>query len=594
MNQPLRQPEPPRFDCRVQVIDKWLENLPRASVGKTAELLYQALQSIHQQSLKPADRFGTLEKLRGTTDYVTVNMCKHFGGLAYPLPAKIMMIASACQSMNDYMAKGYTQVFHELQKQNFLFVDRKMLVTTVHRAITYLQRSLLITYQIYAAYHHHYWEQLHELYHYAEIHNVHHQSIGDPYLTNRKKSTIEDEYLRAVLLFMAEPYHLRPGEIDLVNQYIENWYELTRIETVRSKQDLEKPGLLVIEMNHDQPPQYTGNFVVSSEPEYCRIVNTEKLLEQVDKELHKLIEEQQGHHRPIINKSINVGLLQRVLESWSHSKRRRYPRQQMFSKVNVTVGLHNTHMQLMYEQYINDTAQYKSTQTGFKKPKYETIEIKGVNSEQTDVWSRVYAWAANNTNNLPDPIPNEQENILEYRVKQDNWTLLNESANGFALMSVEKHANKIQVGEIVSIQRPNEKNREVGIVRWLKAYSNTGVEVGCMYIAPSAIPVGIMTEDNHSSDIVVNRGLLLPLMPVLNRPESLITFSRHYKVNDIISVNQPGKENFSIKLTKHVADNDTISQFFFVRLEHQLPIDNLGESSAEIDLSRYKDVWRNI
>lgn len=594
MNQPQRDPQPAPFDCRLQAIDKWIENLPRASVGKTAELIYQALQSIQMQSLKAVDRFAALEKLRETVSYITGNMSKHFHALAYPLPDKVMLIASACQSMNDYMAKGYSTVFHELQKQNPLFVDRRMLLTTMHRAITHLHQSLLTAYEIYAADHHDYWEQLYELYHYAEIHKLAHSNITDPCLTIRKKSTIKDEFLRAVLLYMAEPYHLRPGEITLANQQFEHWYELAAIEPVQEKSELEQAGLLVIELDRDHPPQFTGNSIILSDVGHCRIVNCEKLLAQLNMELDKLVEEQQGHHRPVIKKSISTGLLQRLIEAWSHSRHRRFPRQQVMAKVNVTIGLHNTHMQLMYEQYINGSARDKTMHAGFKKPKYESIEIKGINSAHMDVWANVYAWAANNTNNSPKPIPDKQDDILEYRVRQDNWTLLNNSAKGFALMSTDKHANKIQVGEIVSIQRPGAKTREIGIVRWLKAYSNTSVELGCMFLAPSAIPVGMMTEDKHSSDKVVNRGLLLPLMPVINHPESIITFSRHYRTNDIISLTQPGQANFSIKLTRRIADNDTISQFLFTRIAHQLPENKPDESSAEIDLRRYTDVWQNL
>lgn len=586
-------PMPQPFDCRPQAIEKWLENLPRASVGRTAEMLYKALQDIYLQELKPAERFRTLEALRETVHYVTDNMRKHFHGLAYPLPKKIMLIASAVQSIYDYMAKGYRQVFHDLQKQNFLFVDKKILATTVYRSITYLHRSLMVTYEIYAAYHHDYWEQLHELYHYAHIHKIAKQNIADRFLSQQPKSSIEQEYLRALLLFMAEPYHLRPGEITLTNDYIEHWYGLTDIQVVHNRQELDEHGLLVVELDRDQAPQFTGNAPITSAPEHCRIIHTRRLLDELNKELAKRIEAQRGHHRPVIKKTISIGLLQRLIESWGHTRRRRYPRQQIFDKVNVTIGLHNTHMQLTYEQFITDSSLAKQ-HNGFKKPKYESIDIKGVTNEQTDVWSTVYAWAANNQTDLPKAIPTEQDDILAYRVKQDNWTLLNESANGFALMSVEKQANKIQVGEIISMQRANSKVREIGVVRWLKAYGNTGVEMGGMLLAPSAIPIGMLVDDGTHGDKVVNRGLLLPLMTALNRPESIMTFSRHYKTNTIIQINQPGQANYSVRLTKCLADNESISQFLFVRLEHQLPEHHPDESSAEIDLSRYKDVWQNI
>lgn len=585
------------FDCRPQAVEKWLENLPRASVGKTAELLYKALQDIHRQdNIKAVDRFRTLEALGDTVHYVILNMRKHFSGLEYPLPSKIMMIASACQSIFDYMAKGYTQAFHDLQKQSLLFVDKKTLTASVYRAITYLHRSLLITYEIYAAYHRNYWQQLHDLYHYAEIHKITTQTVADRYLSIRQKSTIKDEYLRTLLLFRAEPYHLRPGEIIQINEHIEHWYDWTAILNMETEHSPAGKKLLVVDLHGDHPPQYIVKTALNRTQAMCRVIDTTTLLTNLSKQLTQRIADQRSHPgRPATEKTMSIGLLQRLIESWGHTRRRRYPRQQIFEKVNVTIGLHSTHMQLIYEIHVADSSATKNTYSGFKKPKYESIDIKGVGNESVDIWSTVYAWAADNKSNQESTaISDEQDDILTYRVKQDNWTLLNESANGFSLMSVEKQTNKIQVGELLSLQRPGSSVREIGIVRWMKAYSNTGVEMGGMFLAPSAIPVGLISEDRRRGDKIVNRGLLLPLMTTLNQPESIITFSRHFKTNDIIRINQPGQTDFNIKLTKLIADNDTISQFLFVRLEHQLPELNPDESSAEIDLSRYKDVWRNI
>ena len=588
-----------KFDTRPQAVENWLKSLPRGSVGKTGELIFSALQDIATQNLKANDRFRVLEALRNSVHYATSNLNKHVQGIAYPLPDKVIRIASACQTMNDYMANGYINIFHELQKQNSLFVDKRMLTTAIHRAMNYIEHSLLITYQVYSAFHHDYWEKLHELYQYAELHKLTLTPVHEPLMQSKHKSNIIEEYLRTLLLYLAEPYHLRPGEINQVHHQLENWSSLCHLQTFRSTTTNINTHFPIVELDSDRPPKLTKQDAVNSSLEHCRILDTSNLTETLKKQRKQLIKNQSALIKKLDPNTPSISLIRRLIESWQHSRQRRFPRQTLNAKVNVTIGLHHAHMQLMYEQHLKKTEQTKGAYSGFHQKAFESIEIKGIEDEHSDVWSTVYTWAnsicpQSAQQTATSQTSNTPKSIVDYRVKQDNWTLINESAEGLGLICTETPETKVQVGEVISVQRKSSSERSIGLVRWMKARQTNGIELGVMLLAPTAKPVGLILDDPAKGDYVVDRGLLLPLMQALNRPESLLTFSRQYKPGDVVRINRPEKENVWIKLVKLIADNGSISQYLFTRIENPLSNSIQQEDSSQQNHDPFTDIWRTI
>jgi hypothetical protein len=561
-------------------------------------VIFHALQDLAGQELKAADRFRVLEALRNSAHYATSNLNKHVQGLAYPLPDKVMRIASACQAIHDYMANGYITIFHELQKQNSLLIDNRMLTTTIHRAIVYIEQSLLLSYEIYSAFHHDEWEKLHDLYQYAELHKLTKNKVYEPLMHSKRNSSIHEEYLRTLLLYLAEPYHLRPGEINQVHHHLEDWSGLCDLKKISSTTELSTLHMPVIQLNSDQPPkQGRRDFINNIDSEHYRILDTTKLINSLKKDRKQLIKSQSTITTRLNKKIISISLIRRLIESWAHTRQRRFPRQTVNAKVNVTIGLHHAHMQLMYEQHLKKNQNNKRAYSGFHQPQFESIEIKSVEHEHSDVWSTVYAWANSidtqpAVNSVQFQSDNMPESIVDYRVQQDNWLLVNESAEGLGLVCTETPASRVQVGEVISIQRKNSSERSIGLVRWMKARGETGIELGVMLLAPNASPVGLIAEDPAKGDYVIDRGLLLPLMQILNRPESLLIFSRQYRAGDILAINRPGKDNSWIRLVKLIADNGSISQYLFTRIDHtDKPLQQDGESTNH---DQFSDIWLNI
>jgi len=585
--------ESSQIDLRPQKIGNWINDLPRGSIGKTSELIYKALLQINRQEMKAAERFRVLESLRESVHYVTENMSSHLNGTSYPLPEKIVQIANACHSIYNNMTQGYYRVFDEIKDQNILFVDKSMLNTSIHRSINYLLRSLLLIYKTFSAFHHDYWEQLHKLYRYAEDNRLTKNSVTDDLQANKQKTTIRDEYIHGLLLYLSEPYHLRPGEIEEVNKHLKQWHHLVALKKISEASELAaNKNLIIVELDQNNPPSTLGKSPLISDLQNCRILDTSKLLEQLNKQITDRIEQKKpANSKPEIG-LIRINLLRRLLESWGQTKKRRFPRNNLVEKVNITIGLHQTHKQLLYEKHIKHLNTNKDIYSGFyTKPEFEAIDVEDVNKKDSDVWSTVYAWTNTDVTNVDTASPS-QKKITDFRVKQENWTLLNESAAGFCVMSIEKQSNKIQVGEIISLQRKNSSQRIIGLVRWIKAYGDCGIQIGGMMMAPSAISVSVSLANTDKQDKVVDRCLLLPLMPMLNQPESILTFSRQYKHGDVLELTHPDKKTSSIELNKLIADNGIVSQFLFTQIEKTI----YGDDADDIDelADNFNDIWQSI
>ncbi|MGD9385504.1 MAG: hypothetical protein PVF28_03055, partial [Thioalkalispiraceae bacterium] len=432
------------------------------------------------------------------------------------------------------------------------------------------------------------------------LHKLSKHNVHDPQMQTRRKSTINEKYLQTLLLYLAEPYHLRPGEINQVHRQLENWSALCQLQKYRSISKLEQTRLPIVELNSDRPPRLNLKDASHDTVDHYRVLDTSSLIMSLKKMRKQLIKHQSTSATSINNETLSISLVRRLIESWEHSRQRRFPRQQMNAEVNVTIGLHHAHMQLMYEQHLKETEQSKSGYSGFyQQPAFEAIEIKGIEDEHSDVWSTVYSWANSLCPGSSQSTPATQaranpKSITEYRVKQDNWTLVNESAEGLGLLSNESPKMKVQVGEVISVQRKNSIERSIGLVRWMRTRESHGIELGVMLIAPTAKPVGLILDDPAKGDYVIDRGLLLPPMAMFNRPESLLTFSRQYRPGDNLRINRPGAGNVWIKLVKLIADNGSISQYLFTQFQHKEIDRHDSEHAGPEDYDQFNDIWQSV
>lgn len=588
-----------QFNFQAGPLTKWLGDLPRGSIGKTAELLYKALQEINQQEIKATERFRILETIREPIHYVTENMRTHFSTMTIPPSEKTALIIDACRAFYAGMAESYQLAIRDCDDSQGIFTENKIKLIALHRAHAYIGHALLTAYQVYATSHHQNWGKLHTLYTIAERAGMTDTPVTDE-VEEKRKSTITEEYLRILLLSMTSPYNLRQGEIGRIFHYLDGLCGLVTIGKLSDQTALPAAGMPVVNLATDYPPELAGPTTVIEDRVHYRLINTTRLLDKLKAELEELREpnKKSGKSTLASQYEISADLLRRLIESWGYLKKRKFQRRQVMAPIHVGIGLYNTHHLLLLELTPPSAVAGAAHNAGFDSVTKYQIDIVDVNKSSYDIWASVYPGMESQPDAAQQTITasaSPKEATYEHTDKQ--WTLLNQSAEGFGLMCLFNCGDKLQVGELVCIHNegvPAEKKWSVGIIKWLKSYGKNGIEIGGQMLAPIAIPVGI-TSMRDKKDAFPTRGLLLPELPNINRPGSIICSSKLYRVGDILLIKQLGNTEIKVQLTRLTGSNNIINQFLFTLVgQNNGPAHDVEEPSIEIDIRKFKDVWNSI
>ena len=112
------------------------------------------------------------------------------------------------------------------------------------------------------------------------------------------------------------------------------------------------------------------------------------------------------------------------------------------------------------------------------------------------------------------------------------WMVVNESANGLAIMHIDGDIAGLASGGVIGLQIKEEGSWKLGIVRWIRSENSVHVELGIELIAPEIYPVRIVPE---------NSGAIEPLTAML-----IPASSEEVEESVVITGKNPGWRNFTL------------------------------------------------
>jgi len=591
------KPNKNSFDTRPKNVESWVEALPRASVGRCAELIFNFLTEVNELDIRYKDRIFLLESIRDPVQYVSQAMQKHFVGARFPLPKKSQNIAHATRKIYGLMATGYKIAIEDQLKSTFFLKDKNLLSTNIHRAVSYLSRVLLNTYQVYSPMPVNIWFDLNKLYGYSEKEKLHRNLISDVQHQYIKKTSIAGEYLRILLLSLAAPNRLHHGEVDHVYVNLERWMRFTKLHKVIENDNISYD--FVVNCNSDKPPCHLS-LNIKKESECNRVFNTDDLTQELYDEL-QLSEE-------IVSKTLvtikmptaklSHDLLRRLIVSWGPIQKRKFGRIESNEKVSVSIGLSAIHQTISSDYKNNlpvsllnldeDSVEIIASQSNFN-----TKDVIDVKDTGRDIWDSVYEQHAIEYKEPRDK-KDDDNIVITYEQSQD-WLVTNYSEGGFNLKNSHENSNNIQVGEIIGFKlKLNDDGLErwqVGLIRWMRTIGSHGVEIGGELIGISVIPVRIslMVEDVDHKHI--QRALLIPEIKSHNQENSLITFLSNYRIGASLNI-RINSSKLSVKLIRENEDLGLYQQFQYELLNakrtQKQPDTDKTETQDNKDLG---DVW---
>ncbi len=600
---PVRKvPTDPGLGLRAKEVSAWLHGLPLANPDILGKTLYRRIAVENRTEHKPKDRLQFIEQLREQVLYCVDHFKSSLVKSSLPMSSRKLKNATQARALLTELTNAYKIAVVDLLQETR--IDDKAVALASQRAIHSLTRLLMVNYAHYTPAPQHIWMELHRLYHLAESREQLNLRIRDEMQPSRR-SSVELEYKRILLLSLANPYRLRRDDIAPVYNALQEWAQQVKIE--RNPQFADNRPCFVIDLDSDQAPNQIQQNRVTDQV-YNRYIN----LDRLNKLLRKNLDSVKKKNK--ISGSLSHNTLYKLLMTWDISSKRVFSRTSKLGKLDITVGINNTHDEIdhdIVESSLLETAVLTpaTTDTGKHEqlpPPLELIDIQtGFTVEKVqptekqldDPWDKQLLYKQDTHNDEQNHKPAGHKTTERFGPAKQTWRMLNISAGGYCIMWDKDTPCPTQVGEIVGIQETSPGGKQIwsiGIVRWMEYRPSNGLKMGIQLIAPNAMAVTTYPYGLKQPD--VEKTLQLPDLPVIDQPASLVTSTSHYEVGDRLIVDHHGHTTV-VQLSEVLEQTGNITRFQYHELNNKAVTGNLPRTDTgdtqEIRLSDFPDDYWN-
>ncbi len=482
-------------------VEKWLAALPLLNIPETGRKLFSTLSIYNRIAIEDRTRLELLELFRRPIRLVCTELEKQYLGLALPLTDKQKSAAEQGRQFHLEMAFGYKRLVLSAAERPAAASDRVPAdtVLAIQRAIRHLTEALAVSFEIYSPGPLGAWSEIHRLYHFAERLGVTETPVDDPLNDTLPHSSVAHVYKQALLLDLSDPYHLPARLTGKIHRYLDRYAGLAALlpapenydPTCQFLIDLEadRAGLLYVDARLERPERF-------------RLLNTVALARTVHAQFHALQHGQvpaaDGLEADFFRDS-GQELLQHLGRAWGVNPRRTFRRRRRAEEeVDLAIGLE------AINYWLNGGARFVVSST-FVGPLPQRTQLG----------------------------PNEGKALHHTEspeLRFTTWKIQNESAGGLALLKKGYIRERLRVGELVAYRTPGTGHAwAIGAVRWMRSESPSHLELGMERLSPRAEPVVVKTVNDEGKESDFLPAVLLPALPQLKQPATLVTYRGVWK-----------------------------------------------------------------
>lgn len=546
-------------DSNPAALTRWIAGLPKANIGETARLLYQGLTELNQLDTPNENRLRLLELLRPEVHYVCTHLERHFLNQAVVLDERPRKIANLCQALQGHLAIGYKLVIvRELLGSGSGKQRAQLLSIALQRASSAIHASLLRTHQLYCPPAEGLWLELHQLHRIASQHQLQHNPVRDA-LSSCEALSCEQIYLSALLLGTARCNQMRQNHIALVARALDDW------NTLASLQPADDPhSLFAIAPQLDGPPRYRSLFPANERAGLIGL-DSHALVDAL--RAHLMICAEPSQQSPLnVPAGLPEELLQHLEGAWGDIAERTFQRTPGRGGLFVCIGMSALHFNLAGQRSFSQVLEKPVTQQPDFAPE-----------EPSDIWSGAFDaqretdWEQRLTMDIQYQSPNhpEQAQASEEASEQHpsyELPIINHSPGGYCLSWPREIPSQLQAGELLGLQDAPGQAWGVAMVRWIRQVRGGGTQMGVELIAPHAQPCGLQLLRKNGQHSQFLRALLLPEIPVISRPATLIAPRLPFQEGSKVLINIAGNEHRAV-LERRQTASGSFTQFRYHLLE---------------------------
>lgn len=470
-------------------VAEWLTTLPLTNLNETPRAILDALSALNRSKVADDTRLKLLELYRAAIARLMSALEAQFSGQPLPLPEKSRLMASQARQLQTELAYGYKIILIELSSRKLSFGSNKQLPLVVERAIGSLSRMLVVCYQTYAPTPAGVWAEMHILFTYAVEQGIQDETISE----QGRQSSVNLAYKQALLLALLDPYRLMQGEVNKVLEYLNQFGGQAHLQPLM--QTSSPSGYFLVRLDSDKPPRALAHDTTVTDARTDILLNTIELARLLHQQINQLETgaNPKALQLPFAAKDFGYpNLLRRMLKHWGIAPKRLFNRTQHNARMEICAGIRSIHHFLSGD--LSGGIVGKAEEATGHAATEITLELANSPLDKTSLQTYV----------------------------SRNWLIINESAGGLALAKDPKTDVQVRVGEIIGLRPEDNEAWNIGVVRWVSSENPNHLQLGAQMLAPTATPVMLRPLIASSSGAPFQPALLLPEIPALKQPATLV------------------------------------------------------------------------
>ncbi|ROR34474.1 hypothetical protein [Inmirania thermothiophila] len=539
-------------EARPERLREWLRGLPLAQPRRAATLLAERLDELGALALRPQDAIAALETLTpavGELEGALREELRRIPGFPVGPTARTGLVAR--EALHACAAAAWARLLEALEDKG----AARTRATAAVRVLDHAARWLLARYAHYQPPDPAAWRLLHRSF--ARLH-------GDAEAAARAAHDLEGvtltpraAYARALLLALANPYHLMLGEADTVYA----WAAPLAGRLTLGGED----GWAAVDLTGEAGPVPVELLAGSAG---TLRIDPEPVAAALRDRLGEILRE----HPPAAGRAMPLpvrrerDLLLRLLEAWGRRPRRHQQRAAVPGRLAIVAGLSNVHAVLTGGAPFAPAEQEARIARATRDlhllrvldeaephtPPPERRTFRAIDPA-ADVWQRVYE--------------TPEEPAAEIRPADESEPSIVESADvsagGLAAEIRPGAPVRLLVGELLAYRGAEGDGWHVGTVRWMRQVADDGtLRIGIKRLDRSARAVAVRAVAGTGSGGVYQRALVVPDTDPLERPAALVTPAYIYDVGTVLLVQMESRIVY-LRLTKALESTARFARYLY-------------------------------
>ena len=502
----------------------WLSQLQLTNVQFAHSQLLIQINELNRYPMRGLERLNTLESLRETVGYVQDDFAKKLIAKPLPFNDNELMVFLAILQLWHSMVVGYQRCLQAyiagdktLREHGALLCQRCLLYTGAE-----IFEHLCTSYAVDAKL----WHQLHDLYAYAEQHRLHETDVADPLKLDQASGNCVNSYVRTLLACYARPAQLTRWQLQQLDSWLSLWSDNITVRThcKISKSDAQP---LAIDLSGKQGLQSIAGLKHHHDLRFLSMAPMSKLLRV------KTILLQQGqtpHQAGLGDHYDNeacVEFLTFLHRCWCENSQKRIGERQLIA----------THAQLCYKFegiYAHLTGKPYRQQD-------RSSELDKVNYRQIATLGFT-------------PHSAQHNEVSEMSYPLENWLMKDESITGARILREDTIGGRLAYQQLVALRPSDASSFILGTTAWVSVTQEKKLQIGISYLPGHPEPLIVRsTGINPAEHTSTAPGFLLPALPALKTPASLIIPRSWFVANRVIMLEHPDGDTLKVKLGFSVA-----------------------------------------